>query len=121
MGDSLQVMQVIASLATVLLLIWVAARFAMKRGLSQGNYPHPLKVRSRVSLTRGTQVVVVRHADTDLVLGVTEHNISVLKESIAEPDLEPAEHEQSFSAGSGALARWWRNVVRSAQERTVRK
>jgi flagellar protein FliO/FliZ len=78
-----------------------------------------LQVLGRQSLGRNADVTVVALGDRTLVLGVTEHNVSVVTELATTvtdaPILElPARTQASSSVPT------WRDLLESLRERTVR-
>jgi flagellar protein FliO/FliZ len=70
------------SLMVVLGLMWVAARLLRGRLTSRG--AGTLEVLARAQVGRGASVALVRVADRALVVGVTEHGISLLGEPITD-------------------------------------
>jgi flagellar biogenesis protein FliO len=89
-------LRVIVSLAVVVGLLVLAARFARKQGLA-GLRPTAdwarVEVLSRQTLGRASQVAVIRVTGRVLLLGVTDQGVRVLTE------LEP--REDAVPAGSG--------------------
>lgn len=89
------VLRLLVSLGAVLTLVVWIARYAAKRGLGGARTPRggvAVDVLSRRSLGRTSSVQVVQVGRRTMVLGVTEHGVSVLGE-LGEEDLlvpEPA-------------------------------
>ncbi len=90
MGTAGVALRMVASLAAVLLLLFVVARFA-RRGRPRGNGPE-ISVVSRCTVGSKASVAVVRLGDRALVVGVTDQNVTLLSESPL-ADLAPAEDE----------------------------
>lgn len=113
MTGGMLVFQVLVSLGFVLLLFWAAAKFAGKSGMG-GNIPGKLTVRARIGLSRSASVVIVRQGDKDLLLGVTDQNVTLLKETPAEDDPDDLSEQQTSlkdTAGS---------ILEKLRERTAR-
>ena len=91
----LAVLRLLVSLGAVLTLVVWVARYAAKRGIGGARTPRggvSVDVLSRRSLGRTSSVQVVQVGRRTMVLGVTEHGVSVLGE-LGEEDLvgpEPA-------------------------------
>jgi flagellar protein FliO/FliZ len=137
------------SLTIVLGLMWVAARLFRGRLTARG--AGTLEVLARAQVGRGASVALVRVADRALVVGVTEHGISLLGEPITDlaslsastpdagvsadgetPGLFASERREPGSASAAAAAAGplggsllspatWRQVVQVVRERTVRR
>jgi flagellar protein FliO/FliZ len=73
------------SFSLVLGLMWLAAR--VFKGSLSGRGSGALEVLARQQVGRGASVAVVRVADRALVVGVTEHSVTVLGDPVT--DLEP--------------------------------
>ncbi len=71
--------RLLLSLGVVLALMWLAAR--MVRGTLAGRSGGTIEVLARQQLGRGAALTVVRIADRALVIGVTEHSVSLLSET----------------------------------------
>lgn len=117
------------SLLVVLGLVWTVARLIRGPAIRSGRV---ITVLSRTQLTRGSAVAVVLVADRALILGATDHGITLLAE--AAPDavtsLVPAARHQSLPgpqpggeqlAGSLLSASTWKQTVNFIRERTVRR
>lgn len=92
------------SFTFVLALMWFAAR--LLRGKMAGRGAGVLEVLARQQVGRGASVAVVRVADRALVVGVTEHGISMLGEPIADLTSLVAPEEETLpvdALASGAL------------------
>ncbi|QGN58011.1 flagellar biosynthetic protein FliO [Nostocoides sp. HKS02] len=87
------VLRLLVSLGVVLTLVVWFARYAAKRGIGGAGTPRsgvPVEVLSRRSLGRTSSVQVVQVGRRTMVLGVTEHGVSVLGE-LDEEDLVRAD------------------------------
>jgi flagellar biogenesis protein FliO len=85
----LAVLRLLVSLGAVLTLVVWVARYAAKRGVGGARTPRggvSVDVLSRRSLGRTSSVQVVQVGRRTMVLGVTEHGVSVLGE-LGEEDL----------------------------------
>jgi flagellar protein FliO/FliZ len=88
----LAVIRLLVSLAVVLVLLVMLARWASKRGIGgarPGRATVEVEVLTRRSLGRSSTLQVVKVGTQVMVLGVTDHGVSVLGELGAE-DLVPA-------------------------------
>ena len=118
------VLAVMAGAAAVLRRSGVVGTMpAGKRGLRRSR--PALEVIARHGLSRGSSVAVVRLGDRALVLGVTEHNVSLLTEvDPAELDA-PAETDDALAGpagpGIGAGSLPWKVALEQLRERTVRR
>ncbi len=102
------VLRLVLSLALVVGLMLLIARFVGKRYQSSGAV---LDVVHRQQLSRGSSVVVVTTAGRGLVLGVTDNQVSLLAEVdpedlvVPEPDIATVEVEDPGAAtGAGPAA-----------------
>lgn len=84
-------------LAAILLAFWLLKRFGMPGSLSSGKGGPRLV--SRLMLGNRQSVAVVRYRDRDMVLGVTEHQVTLL----AEEEAREEEASPSPSAGFAAI------------------
>jgi flagellar biogenesis protein FliO len=129
--------RVVVSLAVVLVVMWGAATVLRRSGVTGtaatgrrgGRRKPPVEVIARHGLSRGASVTIVRLGGRALVLGVTEHQVSLLTE------VDPAEldtpvdgiDEGSSSAGStagpgiGSGSLPWKVALEQLRERTVRR
>ena len=117
------------SMAVVLSLLFVAARFVRRRGLSPGRagaVTGRIEVLARQGLGRASSVQLVRVGGKTLVLGVTESSVSVLSEADpllleAELALAAIEPASGSAQASGASTKpGWGPLVEMLKERTVR-
>ncbi|HVW34889.1 MAG TPA: flagellar biosynthetic protein FliO [Acidimicrobiia bacterium] len=127
--------RVVVSLGVVLLVMWgaatvlrrsgvtgTAAASGARRGLRRR--PAAVEIVSRHGLTRGASITVVRMGTRGLVLGVTEHQVSLLTE-IDPEELEAPPEEATVAGpagpgiGSGSLP--WKVALEQLRERTVRR
>ena len=116
------VLAVMAGAAAVLRRSGVVGTTGMgKRGLRRR--PVPIEVIARHGLSRGSSVAVVRLGERALVLGVTEHQVSLLTEvDPAELELPPDETDaEPAGPGIGAGALPWKVALEQLRERTVRR
>ena len=82
-------------LGVIFLAYWLLKRYGVPGALTGG--PGGPKLVSRLMLGNRQSVAVVRYRDKDLLLGVTEHNVTLLAEEEAAPEKEPAERK-SFAS-----------------------
>lgn len=121
--------RLVLSLATVLTLMVLLARYLRHRQIGTGfgagatqrrKKALPLEVVTRQGLTRGTSLAVVRISGQLLLLGVTESNVSVLREldEVDEPEVVP----EVVGAPSALLAshNLAASIVETLRQRTVR-
>jgi len=88
-----------------------------------GRRPPPVEVVARRGLTRGASVTVVRLGSRTLVLGVTDHQVSLLTE------IDPAEFDPPAddivippgAPGTAVGATPWKDLLEQLRERTVRR
>jgi flagellar protein FliO/FliZ len=85
-------LRVIVSLAAVLAVIWYAHK-RLTRGSRAATVANPITVISRQGLSPKSSVVIIEAEGKRFVLGVTEHNVSVLyeRDEVAVAVAEPAE------------------------------
>jgi flagellar protein FliO/FliZ len=147
MGTMGVAIRMVISLAVVLCLLFVVARFA-RRGRPRGGGPE-MAVISRCTVGSKASVAVVRLGERMLVVGVTEQSVTLLSERpvsdlvAVEPDVpaaDPAvrddvvvrrvvidstpsrrESKQGKLAGSALSPDTWRRTVESVRDLTVRR
>ncbi len=133
------------SFTFVLALMWLAAR--LLRGKISGRSAGIVEVMARQQVGRGASVAVVRVADRALVVGVTEHGVSMLGEPIADLStlVDPTEPvalagpavpsarraaldsttlvngQKTALSGSILSPGTWRQALHVLRERTVRR
>jgi len=101
--------RLVMSLATVLMLMVLLARYLRHRQLGTGfgagatqrrKKALPLEIVTRQGLSRGSSLAVVRVSGQLLLLGVTESNVSVLREleDVDEPEVVVESVGRSASA-----------------------
>jgi flagellar protein FliO/FliZ len=103
---AMAVVRLVVSLAVVLVLLVVMARFAARRGLGGHRPGQPsvsVEVLSRRALGRSSSVQVVQVGRQVMVLGVTEGSVSVLGE--LDPD-EVEQPQQAAEAGRAVPTGW---------------
>jgi flagellar protein FliO/FliZ len=128
--------RVVVSLGVVLAVMWGAATVLRRSGVAgtaatgrRGvRRKAPVEIVSRHGLSRGAFVTVVRFGGRALVLGVTEHQVSLLTEiDPAELDTPADEIDAGSSTagtagpgiGPGSLP--WKVALEQLRERTVRR
>jgi flagellar protein FliO/FliZ len=79
-------------LGVIFLAYWLLKRFGVPGALT-GSGPDGPRLVSRLMLGNRQSVAVVRYRDKDLLLGVTEQNVTLLAEEGAAPEAEPAERK----------------------------
>jgi flagellar protein FliO/FliZ len=132
------------SFTLVLGLMWLAAR--VFRGSLAGRGTGALEVLARQQVGRGASIAVVRVADHALVVGVTEHSVTVLGDpvtdlapfrvpaapQVAAPAPNPLRAQsmelsarqpdpESALRGSILSPATWRQAVQFLRDRTVRR
>jgi flagellar protein FliO/FliZ len=128
--------RVVVSLGVVLVVMWGAATVLRRSGVAgtaatgrRGvRRKAPVEVIARHGLSRGASVTVIRLGGRALVLGVTEHQVSLLTEidpaELDAPD-EPVDAGSPSAGtagpgiGSGSLP--WKVALEQLRERTVRR
>ncbi len=134
------VIRMVLSLALVLLLLW-AGTTLVRRGGGHTGTPR-LRAVARTSLGRTTSVAVVRVGERALVLGVTEHQVTLLAEADPAQFPEPGARrtspaggaapasgspreipplEDSALAGSVLSPATWRVALEALRDRTARR
>ena len=120
--------RLVLSLATVLTLMVLLARYLRHRqigtGFGTGASPRrrralPLEVVTRQGLSRGSSIAVVRVSGQLLLLGVTESAVSVLRELEEVEDVVPEAADDSAPA-LGAPIDLVSTIVESLRRWTVR-
>jgi flagellar protein FliO/FliZ len=129
------------SLACVLGLVWLFSKGAIRTGGRSGAARTAMQVVARQSLSRTSSVAVVRIGERALVLGVTEHQVTLLTEAdaaVVAPATEtvqrapveatvvrPAPHAvpapRSALAGSALSPATWAQAIDVLRERTIRR
>lgn len=93
--------RVVVSLAVVLGLLWMLQR-RLTRGARKGAAGHPVTIVTKQAISPKASVVIIDVDGTRLLLGVTEHAVSVLQTGEApEPAVETV---PTITAPSGAKA-----------------
>lgn len=147
MGTMGVAIRMVISLAVVLCLLFVVARFA-RRGRPRNGGPD-LAVISRCSVGSKASVAVVQLGERALVVGVTDQSVTLLSEApvsdfvAAEPDVPATaptagdgvvvrrvvidsapnrrESQQGRLAGSALSPDTWRRTVESVRDLTLRR
>ncbi|WP_272699163.1 flagellar biosynthetic protein FliO [Desulfovibrio sp. Fe33] len=83
-------------LGVIFLAYWLLKRFGVPGALTSGGPGGPRLV-NRLMLGNRQSLAVVRYRDKDLLLGVTEHEITLLSESEAAPEPDRPERK-SFAS-----------------------
>ena len=115
------VLALMAGAAAVLRRSGVAGTAGVGRGGTRR--PRPVQIVSRHGLSRGASITVVRLGDRGLVLGVTDHQVTLLTE-IDPAELESPPDEQAAgpaAPGIGAGSLPWKVAIEQLRERTVRR
>jgi flagellar protein FliO/FliZ len=123
--------RVVVSLGVVLALMAGAATGLRRSGLTgtagagrRGlRAPRPVQIVSRHGLSRGASITVVRLGDRGLVLGVTDHQVTLLTE-IDPAELEAPSDDQTAgppAPGIGAGSLPWKVAIEQLRDRTVRR
>lgn len=128
----LAVLRLAVSLGVVLTLLVLLARWARKRGVGGtvgGRTGVEVELLSRRALSRGSALHVVRVGEQVLVLGVTDQQVSVLRELDPLPAVAPlavvredrTEHDLDDEDRTGPAERDFASVLaaRSAEEATA--
>jgi flagellar protein FliO/FliZ len=114
--------RLVVSLGIVLALMAGAAALLRRSGAGGGISKRrglPIEVVSRHAIGRRSSVALVRAGGKGLVLGVTDHTITVLAET--DPDeLVPPTPEQPARTPAAATAPWTA-LIETVRERTVRR
>jgi flagellar biogenesis protein FliO len=123
--------RVVVSLGVVLAVMAGAAAVLRRSGVAgtagSGKWgarrrTAPVEVIARHGLSRGASLTVVRLGGRTLVLGVTEHQVSLLTEvDPAELEAPPEETAGPAGPGIGAGALPWKVALEQLRERTVRR
>lgn len=79
-------------LGVIFLAYWLLKRFGVPGALT-GSGPNGPKLVNRLMLGNRQSVTVIRYRDKDLLLGVTEHTVTLLAEEEAAPEAEPTERK----------------------------
>lgn len=129
------IVRVVVSLGVVLAVMAGAAAVLRRSGVvgvggisaggrgRGGRRPLPVEVVARRGLSRGASVTVVRLGSRTLVLGVTDHQVSLLTE------IDPAELQTPAdeivatpgAPGTAAGAMPWKDVLEQLRDKTVRR
>ena len=83
-------------LGIIILAYWLLRRFGVPGSLSSGNGGP--KLVSRLMLGNRQSVAVVRYRDRDMILGVTENQVTLLAEEEAREEEETPSPSGSFAA-----------------------
>lgn len=103
-------MGLLAILGLIILLAWFAKRLNLN-GMSMGQ---AIKVQSMMSLGTKEKLVVVEVEGEKLLLGVTPHNITVLKALDATDQTDPesvADNKSMFSSESNSFAQQIKKAI----------
>ena len=125
-------LRVVVSLGVVLALMAGTGKVLRRSGLA-GTAPgsrrgarRPVEVMARHGLSRGASVTVIRLGGRGLVLGVTDHQVTLLTEiDPAELEVPPEEQSPGVAGppapGIGAGSLPWKVALEQLRERTVRR
>ncbi len=122
--------QLVLAMAVVVGLMAFLAKLLRRRGMAGflGGGPRrvaPIELLGRHQFGRSTSVAIVRAGGKALVLGVTEHSITLLTE--ADPDaltIDDAQNpEATWTASTGGTrpGSTWKTLLDQIRERTVRR
>jgi flagellar biogenesis protein FliO len=130
------IVRVVISLGVVLAVTAGAAKVLRRSGVAGvgvgpsaggrgrgGRRPAPVEIVARRGLSRGASVTVVRLGSRTLVLGVTEHQVSLLTE-IDPAELEPPAEDVVATPGvpgTAVGAPPWKDLIEQLRDRTVRR
>lgn len=113
--------RLVFSLAVVLVLMYLVARVMRNKtmpGVGRiGARRDLLQVVARQALSRTASIAVVHAADRALVVGVTDHGVSVLAE-LDVASLEPDEPDDATPIAAGPS---WQGFFDALRERSVRR
>lgn len=117
-------LRVIVSLVVVVALMLAFSSF-LRKGTSFGGAKRrrgTIEIVSRHGLSRNASVTLVRAGDRALLLGVTDHNITLLHESGSEDFIAEPEPLGTAAPGvpSGSFPTW-KTLIESMRDRTVRR
>jgi flagellar biosynthetic protein FliO len=124
MSTVVLLVRVAVSLAVVLGLLVLAARFARRGPLAgaAGRSGARVEVVARQGLGRNASLVVVRALERALVLGVTESSVSLLADGdVSLLDLADAPGTVRSVDGLDARPSAWKAVVEQLRDRTARR
>ena len=125
MSSLVLLLRVVVSLAVVLGLLALAARFARRGGMGvpAARSAARVEVVARQGIGRNSSVVVVRAAERALVLGVTESTISLLLD--ADPGVLDLTTDAPGMArpvgGPTAHPSAWKDTLEKLRDRTARR
>ena len=125
-------LRVVVSLGVVLALMAGTGAVLRRSGLTgtasvgRRGGRRPVEVMARHGLSRGASVAVIRLGARGLVLGVTDHQVTLLTEiDPAELDAPPDEQDSGVAGppapGIGAGSLPWKVALEQLRERTVRR
>jgi flagellar protein FliO/FliZ len=113
--------RLVVSLGIVIAVMAVLARVARNRlGRTSARGLDPalhLQVLSRQTIGKNASVLLVRSGDRGLLLGVTEHTVSLLGET----DIPPAEEPVAQQPSRTVLTPNWGGFLQRARDVTVRR
>src|SRR5579862_3472308 len=111
--------RMVVSLGLVIALMWLVAKFARKRmGASSRKGVDDalrLQVLARQTIGKNASVTLVRSGDRALLLGVTDHSVSLLSDTELPPEPAPADEPAGATSPSLDL------LLRRARDLTVRR
>lgn len=96
-------LRVVVSLAVVVGLLWMLQR-RLTRGSRASGVAKPVRIVTKQAISPKASVVIIEVEGTRLLLGVTEHAVSVLQTSDAPAALEAAVETSSPAASATAFA-----------------
>lgn len=90
-------LRVVVSLGVVVALLWVLQR-RLTRGSRASGAAKPVRIVTKQAISPKASVVIIDVDGTRLLLGVTEHAVSVLQTTDAPVEAEPAAQPSSAAA-----------------------
>src|SRR5689334_4089830 len=117
------------SLGVVIGLMWAAAHFVKRRGLTpMGRRQGPgvqVELLARKSLSRNSSIAIVRVGERSMVVGITDHQINKLDDAdVADIDLNDAGAMWTAPSGGTPTApptSAWKAMLDQMRNKTVRR
>lgn len=108
----------LALMFVMLALLWFGARLMrQKGGLRLLGQSSALSVETRLALSPRKHLLVVKYRNKRLLLGVTEHNISLLSEDPLEEGEEALEDEAGSAGMNGGMAGKFKDMLNDLNRR----
>jgi flagellar biosynthetic protein FliO len=115
------------SLGVVIALMWAVAAVLRRRGFGAPVRPGAargghIELLARRSLGRNASIAVVRAGGRDLVLGITDHQVTKLDDAdVDDVDLGTAGQWTGGGQGPVAPGSAWKAMLEHVRERTIRR